>query len=151
MQRQTKLVAGWIERRSNTVVLVALGLAGVFLLLNAFPASVDDAGPDGETYLRLGQRAADASSPFACGNFNRAYWSPGWVTMIAIINKLGGGPTEVRVFLILAALAVSWMTSGIAMRLSGPLAAATKIAAVGLPLHSRFDAGKPTACESSSA
>jgi hypothetical protein len=124
MRRELTLLAERIERRPNTFVLAILLAAGALLLVNVSGAPVELAGPDGETYERLGHRAAQAPWLFSCGNFSHAYWSPGWVATIGAIYKVAGRePFAVRAFLVLVALAAAWITSRVALRLSGAVAA----------------------------
>ena len=83
----------YINRRPRLSVHLLLGLAALALVIQAFAAPLENAGPDGEKYERMGYAAAEAPSLFACDNFARAYWTPGWIATIGGCGPGIGGCT----------------------------------------------------------
>jgi hypothetical protein len=86
----------FLERRTAPVTACVLAVAAVLLVAHALGRPAEDAGPDGDTYLRLGSAAA-GNNLAECGNFGRSYWSPGWVMTIGAIQRVSGPrPLTVR-------------------------------------------------------
>lgn len=124
----------FLGRRSAAATTGIVLAAALALVAHAMWRPATDAGPDGETYWRLGVAAAAAPSLAACGNFRRSYWSPGWVMTLGAMHRAGAtGPLAVRLALIATAIATAWLVWLMARRLAGGCAAAV---AVGLFLFS---------------
>jgi len=127
MNKFNKLRA-FLRRRTLPVTACVTFLAAIGLVLHAFWRPVAYAGPDGETYLRLGNAAAAAPSLVECGNFTRSYWSPGWVVTIGAVQRISGPrPISVRMALIAAAIATAWLVWAMAVRLAGGCAAVVAV------------------------
>lgn len=111
---------GWIHLHERATLILVLGIAGFFLLVNALSCPVEYYGPDGETYEHLGYLAARAPSLFACDNFDHSYWSPGWIATIGAIYKVTGRhPMVIRFFLVLTALAAALICYAFARGVAG--------------------------------
>lgn len=112
-----------VDAHPRLILIAVLALAAIVLLANSLSAPLGYAGPDGETYEGGGWKAA-TSGVFACGNFGRAFWSPGWIATIAFVYKVvGHHPQAVRVFLVVLALVTTLLTYYIARALAGHRAA----------------------------
>lgn len=111
MARLFKTVNQWAVVHEPWLVRLLATLLLATLLLNAFSRDPFDYGAyDGGTYETLGWRAAQSEHLFAEGNFNHAYWSPGWVALIGTIYSLAGRePILIRVLLALSAVGSAWL------------------------------------------
>ncbi len=84
------------------IILFIIIVFFIALLLNVYFSEFNEYGPDGKTYIKLGERTANSSNLFDCGNFDTSYWAPGWIVVIGLIFKIFGyNLMIVRLFLIL--------------------------------------------------
>jgi 4-amino-4-deoxy-L-arabinose transferase-like glycosyltransferase len=119
----SKRVLNSLSQHQIRYLVVVLTLAAVTLTLHAGVRPLEDTGPDGNVYEENGAQAAASNHLLGCGNFNRAYWSPGWIATVALVYRVvGREPMAVRVVLIVIALATGWLLFSMARRLAGPCA-----------------------------
>jgi 4-amino-4-deoxy-L-arabinose transferase-like glycosyltransferase len=117
-------IGSFIDRRHRLLVLALFICAFALLFINAATKPFEHGGPDGLKYERFGFEASESGNIFKCGNFGHAYWSPGWITTIAVIYRIIGRQyMAIRVFLILTALATAFLVYRTAYRLAGRRAA----------------------------
>ena len=68
--------------------------------------------------------SAAAGSIFGCGNFGHVYWTPGWISTIALLYRIFGPHyVVIRIFLIITALLTALLVHRAALRLAGMRAA----------------------------
>lgn len=110
----------FIDRRHRLLVLVLFIGAFALLFINAAIKPFEHGGPDGLKYERFGFEASESGNIFKCDNFGHAYWSPGWISTIAVIYRMSGRRyIAIRIFLILTALATAFLVYRTAYRLAG--------------------------------
>ncbi len=114
----------FLERRRRVVAPFVFALIGVVLVLHARSTPIADMGPDGHTYEEWGYRAAVSTSILDCDNFWHAYWSPTWVTSIALLYRATGRePIAIRYLLIAFVLATCALIYMVAREVAGDAAA----------------------------
>ena len=118
-------VGAAIDKRHGVIVGLVFAVACIFLMVRALGEPDDRLGPDGVKYEKLGYEVSTSEALLGCGNFEHAYWSPGWATNVAIVYRLfGRRVTAVRLFLVLTALATAFLVYLVARRTAGRRAAA---------------------------
>ncbi len=124
MKLRSGRIGSFIDRRHRLLVLALFIGSFVLLFIHAATKPFEYGGPDGLKYERFGFEASESGNIFKCGNFGHAYWSPGWITTVAVMYRLFGRQyMAIRIFLILAALATAFLVYRTAYRLAGGRAA----------------------------
>lgn len=120
-------VSAWLrilESRERAFVSGIFTVAFLALLLHALASPIDRYGPDGEKYERMGWETAQSNGLFACGNFDHAYWSPGWIATVAVVYRAAGRePRFVRVLLVVFVCVTGFVTYRLARPVVRPAAA----------------------------
>ena len=123
MTNRAARIGRFFDERGRLLVVIILSAAAVALLAHALAAPYERAGPDGLKYERFGREAA-AGSIFGCGNFGHVYWTPGWISTIAILYRIFGPHyIVIRIFLVITALLTALLVHQAALRLAGMRAA----------------------------
>jgi hypothetical protein len=129
-------IGRYADRRAHAILALLLLSSLVALLVIAWNAPPEDHGPDGRLYESRGYRASQATDILACGNFGHAFWSPAWISTIAVIYRtFGRHPELIRVFLVILAVLTGLLVFLLTSRVAGRRAA---LAAVALFLSAKL-------------